>query len=410
MWREGLERAGGWSASRTAGAVARSKELLRDPAGPAIAAVLVIAIALRLYLTVRWHPAFVNYSDTGIYIQDAYSGGFADPLRVVGYGLFLIPLHWVTPHMLFVVLIQHAMGLASGALLYLTLRRCGAPRWAALFGLAAICLGGTQIFLEHAILSEALFTFLVTLALYAGVRTYQGSSWWALLAGLCVGLSVTVRGVGFVLIPVFAAWLLFATGWRPRQAQFLRAGTALAASLAIIAGYVTWREAETGLSGLTTNGDWNLYGRVAPFADCTQFTPPDGTEGLCDPTPPQEREGRNVEWYIYSSISPAQKLFGPPFSVSSDPEATEKLRDFTQAALRAQPGDYLEAVWHDLVRLVDSDHPSDGDLSFDGSSLFCCTTSMEMTSTTSSSPGGSSITRKTATTGETSGSSRTGSD
>ena len=60
--------------------------LLRDPAGPLILAVLAIGIALRVYLVVRWRPAFVNYSDTGIYIQDAYSGGFAAPLRVVGYG------------------------------------------------------------------------------------------------------------------------------------------------------------------------------------------------------------------------------------------------------------------------------------------------------------------------------------
>lgn len=341
----------------------------RDPAGPVIAAVLLIGVVLRVYLTVRWHPAMVNYSDTGIYIQDAASGGFSDPLRVVGYGLFLIPLHWLTPHMLLVVLAQHAMGLATAVLLYLTVRRCGAPRLVALLGMAIVALGGMQIFLEHSILSEALFTFLIALALYAAVRTSQGSAWWAVLVGACLGLSVTVRGAGMVLIPVFSLWLLFAVG-RVTRNEALRAAAALMASLAVIGGYIGWRHAETGLSGLTSNGNWNLYGRVAPFADCTRFTPPSGTEGLCDPTPPDQRQGRNVEWYVYIGDSPAQKLFGPPYQVSPDPDANEKLGDFSIAAVRGQPGDYLDAVWQDLIRIVDPEHPSDGDLSYNQFMLF----------------------------------------
>ncbi len=330
----------------------------------AIAVVLAVGLALRVYLTARWRPAFVNYSDTGIYIQDAYSGGFADPLRVVGYGIFLIPLHWITPHMLLVVLVQHVMGLATAALLYLTLRRVGAPWPVALIPAAAILLGGTQIFLEHSILSEALFTFLLALALYAAARSAGGPVAWAAVAGVCVGLGATVRGVGTALLAIVPLWLLLA-GARPSRQSALRGGAALAASLVVIAGYVVWRQAETDMSGFTTNGDWNLYGRIAPFADCTKFTPPEGTEGLCDPTPPAQRQGRNVEWYIYREESPAQKLFGPPYLVSPDPEANAKLRRFSLAAIRAQPGDYIDAVGEDLIRIVDSDHDSDGDLSYE---------------------------------------------
>ena len=339
-------------------------ERWREPEVIAIAAVLAFGVLLRAYMTLRWRPAFVNYSDTGIYIQDAYSGGFADPLRVVGYGIFLIPLHWIAPHMLLVVLVQHLMGIATGALLYLALRRAGAPWPVALVPAAVVWLGGTQIFLEHSILSEALFTLLLALALYAAARGAAGPLWWAAAAGVALGLGATVRGVGTVLLAVVPLWLLFSSA-RVSRATALRAGTALAASLVVIAGYIAWRQAETDMSGFTTNGDWNLYGRVAPFADCTRFTPPDGTEGLCDPVPPAQRHGRNVEWYIYREESPAQKLFGPPYLVSPDPEANDKLRRFSLAAIRAQPGDYLDAVGEDLVRIVAPDHDSDGDLSYD---------------------------------------------
>jgi dolichyl-phosphate-mannose-protein mannosyltransferase len=336
----------------------------RDPWVAVLAAMLAIGLLLRVYLTVRWRPALVNYSDTGIYIQDAYAGGFADPLRVVGYGLFLIPLHWITPHMLFVVLLQHAMGLATAVLLYLGVRRCGAPQIVALVPALGIALGGTQIFLEHSILTEALFTLLVALALYAAVRTSRGSLRWALLVGVCIGLTVTIRGVGTILVAVLPLWLLFASG-RPTRLTAIRGGAALAVSLAIVGGYVAWRHAEAGSSGLTTNSNWNFYGRVAPFADCTRFTPPRGTEPLCDPVPPSRRQGRNSEWYIYDTDSPAQKAFGPPYLVSPDPDANKKLGKFSIAAVKAQSGDYLSAVWRDLTRIVAPNRSSDGDLSYD---------------------------------------------
>ena len=71
--------------------------------------------------------------------------------------------------------------------------------------------------------------------------------------------------------------------------------------------------------------------------DRTKFTPPAGTEGLCESLPPDERLGRSPqardrtggerltgESYIYGTTSPAQKLLGPPNNVSLVPDANEK--------------------------------------------------------------------------------------
>jgi hypothetical protein len=240
------------------------------------------------------------------------------------------------------------------------------------------------MFLEHAALAEALFTFLIALLLYAAVLAWRGSFWWGLLAGACAGLSVTVRGAGSIVVPLVVIWLLFCRG-RPTARSALAALLTLVVSLGVIGGYIGWRHADTGLSGLTTNANWNLYGRVAPFADCTKFTPPAGTEGLCDPTPPSQRLGRfprqgpspgpggdrwTSEYYIYFETSPAQKLFGPPYLVSDDPQAMAKLQKWSLAVIRHQPLDYLDAVWNDTIRLVLPNHHSFGDLSADENIAF----------------------------------------
>ena len=117
----------------------------------------------------------------------------------------------------------------------------------------------------------------------------------------------------------------------------------------------------------------------APFADCTKFTPPAGTEGLCESLPPDERLGRSPQGpgtgpggerltgqsYIYGTTSPAQKLFGPPYNVSPVPDANAKLGEWSLAVIKGQPLDYLDTLWNDSIRVVLPDHRSLGELSAD---------------------------------------------
>ena len=78
-----------------------------------------LGLALRVWLTIVWQPAITGYSDTGVYFQDAYAGVWSDPLRTVGYGMLLAALHWISPHLLLVTIVQHLLGLASAVLMYL---------------------------------------------------------------------------------------------------------------------------------------------------------------------------------------------------------------------------------------------------------------------------------------------------
>jgi hypothetical protein len=344
-------------------------EVPRDRVLLALAAVLGMGLLLRVWFLLAWRPALTGYSDSGIYFTGAVKSLWMDPLRTVGYSMFLRALHAISPHLILVTIVQHLLGLLTAVLLFGTVRRCGGPRWLGLVPAAFIALSGDQLFLEHAALSEALYIFLIAAMLYCTVRASQGRAWWAAGAGLCAGLSVWDRAAALALVPLIPLWLLF-SALRPTRRTLALGALSLLLSLATIGGYVAWREAASGLSGLTTNSSWNLYGRVAPWADCTKFTPPRGTARLCDSWRPAEKvlpTGARLtdQPYIYDPNSPAWALLGPPFFVSTHPHAMTLLKKWSVAAIEGQPLDYLHAVWLDLARLIDTNRSSYGALSAD---------------------------------------------
>ncbi len=331
---------------------------------------LGVGVALRVYFMFIWSPAITGYSDSGIYFEGAFQSLWSDPIRTVGYSMFLRVLHAISPHLILVTAVQHALGLLAAALYFLAVRRAGGPRLLGLVPAAMLALGGDELFIEHSALSDSLLVFLVAVMLYSAVRAAAGRPRWAALAGLCAGLGVWDRGAGLVMVAVVALWLLFSAG-RPTRRTLLCGLTALVVASATIGVYIGWRDAATGLSGLTTNNAWNLYGRVAPWADCAKFTPPAGTEKLCEYSTAAERGYHSGgDGYIYNVDSPAWKLFGPPYEISKYPHAMSLLRKWSEAAILGQPLEYLHAVWLDTIRLFDPDHVSYSDLSPDGLMAF----------------------------------------
>jgi hypothetical protein len=356
--------------ARTLTAMPRDRVLL------ALAALLSAGLLLRVYFLLVWSPAITGYSDSGIYFDGAVgplSRLWSDPIRVVGYSMFLRLLHGIAPHVILVIIVQHLLGLGAALLLFLAVRRCGGPRGLGLVPAAIIALGGDELFIEHAALSDALFVFLLAVILYGAVRASESDAAWAAAAGAGAGLSVWDRVAGLAMIAVIPLWLAFSAG-RPTRRRLAVGALALACSLATIGGYIGWRHAASDQPGLlTANSAWNLYGRVAPWADCKKFTPPRGTRALCETTPVSRRRYpttasrklRSSEYYIYDSESPAYRLFGPAYFVSPRPHAMRLLRSWSEAAILGQPLDYLDAVWLDTIRLFDPNHPSYGDLSAD---------------------------------------------
>ena len=314
-----------------------------------LVALLVTGALLRLLFVFAWRPAFLGWPDAASYIEVSQSELFGNPLRPAGYPLFLRALHSLAPSLLFLIIVQHLLGLASAALLYSAVARTGAPRLLGLVPAAMVALGGDVMFVEHSPISEALFIFLVALGLYAAVRSQEGASLrWPATCGLALALAATVRVVAIPLLAVVGLALL-AGGGPPLRRRFTILAVGAAGAIALLGTYYVIQERAVGHTGLSPNGIWNVYGRVAPFADCSKFTPPAGTEQLCEMTPRSQRPFTyqyTFNWYY----SPGVRIFGNPHTASA--EETDQVAAFTWAVIVGQPVDYAEEVGAGMLRYV----------------------------------------------------------
>ena len=316
-----------------------------------LVAILIAGALLRLLLVLAWKPAFFGWPDAASYIGVSQSGDFfRNELRPAGFPLALRGMYEISPTLLFVVLVHHALGLVSAALMYFTVVRTGISRWLALLPAAVMALAAPVFFMEHSANSEALFVFLITVALYCAVRTTEGTSLrWPALGGLALTTAASVRVVALPILILGALWLVFAVPGAPWRRRAAVTVVGVLGALALLAPYYVVEYAAEGRVGLSRNGAWNIYGRVAPFADCSKFTPPKGTEMLCENVPRPKRPYTNqytFNWYY----SPAIRYFGDPHTASA--AQTSAVKAFTWEVVTHQPLDYLEEVGGATLRYI----------------------------------------------------------
>lgn len=127
--------------------------------------VFVAGAGVRLWYMAQWRPAFLGYGDSAAYVSAAVGGFDYDTSRPGGYALFLRLGHAISAQLSYTIALQHLLGIATAALLYLAVRRATGSRWLGLMPAAVVLFDGFQVTLEHSPMSEALFTFLVAGAL-----------------------------------------------------------------------------------------------------------------------------------------------------------------------------------------------------------------------------------------------------
>jgi hypothetical protein len=312
-----------------------------------IAVLIACAIAVRLWLMVDYGSAFLGFGDSHEYVVAATAGVFRDAQKPAGYPIFLIVLHALSDRLAFTILVQHILGVATGLLLFGAVRQTGAPPWLGLFPAAVAFFGGTGLLLEHSLLADPLFALLQAAAIYSAVRALTGQGTrWALAAGLASGASFWVKTVGLSSVLLIPLILLAAPGELSQRARNAAAAAALGAVLLL--GYPAVQAQVTGHRGYERQGAWNLYGRVATFVDCTDFTPPAGTRFLCPPGPPSDR--RSESYYQYGRSAPAVRRFGGPARAPA--YANGLLQRFSVAAIVHEPIAYAGAILDGLTFYV----------------------------------------------------------
>lgn len=292
---------------------------------------LLRALAMLGYRPALWFP------DTYTYVVTVFRPR-PDLVRPAGYSMFLKllePFHSFAA----VAAAQHLLGLAAGVLVYRVARR--APRWAATLATVPVLLDAYQVELEHLLVSDTLFMFLVVsaVALSTTRRTAPVAA-----VGLLLAAATLTRTVGQPLIVLFAAWFALRGRFRP-------AGVLLAAALVPLVAYGAWFHATYQRVGLIGANGVFLYARTMSFADCARMDPPPDLRILCDPRPPERRPPSQE--YIWAKDAPLVRLPGITFTKETDDLAAR----FAALAIARQPLDYAGSVLAELGRTFRWDRP-----------------------------------------------------
>jgi hypothetical protein len=302
-------------------------------------AVVVLAAIVARVVVLLGYPPVMWFNDSYNYVQDAVTHT-ADAVRPDGYPFFLDllwPFHSVYP----VAVLQAGMGLAIGVAAYALLRHRGLPWWGATLPALPVLFDVYQLHLEHMVLADTLFTFLVTVAVVILCWSDKPSVGVCAVAGLLTGYATVVRSVGQPLL------ILLAIGLLARRVGWRRLAALLAAGIAPIAGYMIWFHSSWGHYALTESSGSFLYSRVSTFAECDQINPPAKLRVLCDSRPPSKREVSGQ--YIWSDYTPLAKLTGKDNSKRFTPAIEGLTGQFAKDAILAQPTDYVRVVIHDTV-------------------------------------------------------------
>ncbi len=314
----------------------------------AIPALLLRADAELGYRWQSWFNDSFSYVRAAVLLQP-------ETQRVSGYPVLLwlvSPFHSLA----LVTILQHLAGMAVGFLVYwLARERFGARTWIAVLAAVPVLYDGFQIQLEHLIMTDVPFEFLIVAAIFVLLLARDSVGWRrAALAGLLIGVADVIRSAALPLLVVFVVFLLVgsrqtsvksaapATDSPDILGRVRVAGALLVACALPVLGYAGWFNASYGQFAMTNSTGVFLYSRVMTFAECAQMgTLTPELRSLCTNVPPAKRPA--AEEYIWRPYSPLVRVSPEPFN-----PATNKLAEkFAIRAIESQPLDYARAVFDD---------------------------------------------------------------
>lgn len=301
----------------------------------ALVALVAVAAALRVLALVAVYPG-IWFSDGNNFVETAATGRLS-PMRVTGYSLYVAPF-WRGGSAAALIVSQHVLGLAMVVLLYALLVRRGVKRLLALLAVVPLALDAYLIQIEHTIMSETIFHAALVGALVVLLWKDRPGLTGTAVAGVLLGYAGAVRSVAVPLVVVFLLYLLVRrVGWR-RVAAF-----AVGWSL-VVGGYATVYKVQHGVFGMTQYGAHFLYGRTAPFADCSRLAGLPANERYLCPDPTEPMTTNRAMW---GEKSPIRER---PLSENG------AIRDFALRVIRDQPLTYARIVALDFLHYFEPGH------------------------------------------------------
>jgi hypothetical protein len=302
--------------------------------------VLIPAFLLRLdaELGYRWQAWF---NDSFQYVQNTVKFNL-DPTRVSGYSLWL-KLFQVFHTYAIITILQHLMALAIAVMIYALARhRFGAPAWLATLATVPVLYDGFEIQLEHLILSDIPFLFVLVLAVTLLLWDPVPSMRRCVFVGLLLGMGEVLRSVGLPLLAVFAVYMII------RRISWKRVAAAIVVCLLPVFAYAGAFEIQHGQFAMTESTGVFLYSRVMTFAECNKMGKvPTSELWLCNTVPPAERP--IAQAYIWTSTqhTPLDRMPSSKFA----PATNQLAEKFAIQAIEAQPLSYAKAVFDDTWRV-----------------------------------------------------------
>ena len=294
---------------------------------------LAAGLGLRVVTQLAYRPA-IFYIDSYKYLRG--SGGY-DP---VGYNLLLKPILWAG-NLATIAAVQHLLGLAMAVILYLTLTRRHAPRWAAALATAPLLLDAYQLQMEQTIMPDVTFEALILGGLAILLWNPRPRIWRLAAGALVLGLAADVRQIGEVLIiPAVIFAVLVARGCRRRLGYL---GAAAAFFAVPVLGYMTVSMITGNGFALASRGAGVLYGRAAVAADCTTLRLSASERSLC---PALSVAVGGIDRIVDNADGPYQSYKPSPGTTKE-----QAADDFGLAVLRQQPLAIPLSVLRDAARL-----------------------------------------------------------
>ena len=312
------------------------------------ALLLAAGLMLRVVAQVGYEPALL-FIDSKKYIfgtdfNNTDWGSF-DPL---GYTLLVLRPVLMFADLAVVALLQHVIGMAMAAALYVLMLRRGVTRWLAALAVAPVLLDAYQLNAEQVIMPDVLFEALLVAGIVLLLWQPRPGLALVILGGLAFGASAPVRQVGEALIvPALIYVLAAAQGWRTR----LLHGAALTLCFALpVVGYMSYSAVILHYGFEISNmGDAYLYGRAAHAADCATLKIPADERPLCPTASVSASLG--VDGLVNAETAPRAR-YQPVNVYLGLPENTLPMqRQLAYSVLAQQPMRVVGDIANDSVKI-----------------------------------------------------------